>query len=1129
MVDPFANIRRRPATATYGRKALAARRIAMPTTSATAGEPGRNAGRSPISLPATSTGSIDVFSNSSESDTSTDEAGPRLGVKTKDTSDRPWARRTAHSAISKLESLYEETKAMASIESPDNTMPSTSREVLESTKDKWDLGNVSSGFSHSLKSADKPSKKTVASNGKVIKKAKSAPIRRVRNSKNDIATTGANNVSSTTTSRSRSRSRSEINTNNTKSGPKSFRKDIPSPVSSSNENISAFGMSELLSSSPIFSRAKKSKRQPKAKRARGATTLCDEKVDLPSSSPPSTPGRLLDSGKGSRLSSSRAGSEGSDSDYERGHATAALGSSTPTSQIGSRTVLESMQGPSSATSKRMQMRAFSHNVVYTYGRSRDDDDLNSEFSPTLRLPTIFETNNQRTLEESKQSDSNYDNGTATLTNYCKSNQSLRQQIFEKGSSALSAASHLLDLVDDPAGLGTSGHSSSNETDKTVSAGPFKQQLSDIIHGLSASNNRAEGTTTASACLKLISKLDEHEFCEELFSNKQWLTTLVQSLHRVRDDPTVFATTMTLVAIAFNVPTTMQVLIFEKQVLEIVAGILKSVNTSALPDILLLRQPGEFDSPEQHRCVEQICKLAHEHGLLDDESLLPLSTCSLALSALHGFTRNDDVAFVAMAGLLRNEMHESGCLGLIAERFLTWSIPMFIEKQSQSPDAPGSLRNINACGKLQSTFSGQIHKNDECDDMWMNFDLPEEPKQVPRSLSETRSKSTNSKPKNKLATTTTTADSNCNKQRMEKLSTYSLAREPDGTEPTFATITLELEILRFCIAASVDNQHELLSTDSCVSKLLVLLSTCQMAGSKVRGLALIQNLETVTMTLQLMVNLSNSSTVFCAQFFENEGLAVVAKSIALMSQNMAPAASSIKPIHRDPGTSTHRRTAQITEEINNLRYDVLLISSALLTNIVESDSSSVVYFGHVYQSPQCPLLDKCFPECVCASKLPFVVLITKAFLACHSAEATSVDAMIAAGYLAVLLGFLMREPGVNRQVILKHLPGGNTSILLRHIEKFVQVSSTVNQKVASGLLDSLGSALTGRADQQQEQRHSMQQLPGIFEKHQTLHKLLTGNTGVTGDQCNNNEYLGAMHSKTSASSSLQSVIDTLGKI
>ncbi|KAJ1769914.1 hypothetical protein IW140_001903 [Coemansia sp. RSA 1813] len=1117
MADPFANIRRRPAAAaTYGRKALAARRAAVAVSALSAGS-----GKSPVLFTAAhtkekSSDDSDSNSNSSESD-----------GETGDTADRPWVRRTAHLAISKLDSLYENTKSepFHSLGSSDNStsgisgstaIPSSSREVLEATKDKWDLDEIpsnpfmaaatvskktSNAGGISKPPAKPPPKRALVGGSKAIKKVKSAqPASRMNGSKADsiskpvIAKAGRGGKrTAVTTKASVSRARLK----NARTSPANSQ-----PASSDHEAAtSVFEMSDLLSSSPIFARTKGPRRPVKSKRSRGS--IREGNDSLLSSSPPSTPGRLLDSGKCSQLLSGHAGSEYSDSDSIREHAahlteaTVADVSATPIAQIGNRQVLNSIQGPSTATSKRLQMRAYTHNVVYTYGRSRDDEDydlvgdgggaLGIEISPTLRVQAVFETTGRPALENFP-----YD-------------------------SNMRAPGRLLDLIDPVDPKLSSGNASHNESEREVSVGPFKQQLGDIIHGLSTANRTEDSTSLA--CEKLLSRLEDQDFCDDLLASKSKLSALVQTLGRIRDDPVILSATTALIAIAFLTPTAMQMLVFEKQILETVAGILKTVSTNTAADILALRRKHDFDSPAQFGCAEQICRLAHGHNLLNDGKM-PLSMYSLALCALFGFSRNNDVALVAIAPLLRNEMHESGCLGLVAERVLAMDLPAFVEQQRKSLFTVPNSKAQGLFPKKSGFCSQPLTPNDnnEGDDVWMDFDLPEETKKAPVFYAGKKSKP--SVAKEKLAATSYPTRHN---KRNAKAFDRLLSQEPSAITPSFAFIGVELEILRFCIAANIENQEELLSIESCVPTLLHLLTVCQQTCARTTNLSLNQVLETLALDLQLLVNLSYGSTAFCSRFFASEGLAIVAKSIALMSRGLDSIPDKHSLAEHNSKVFAPRRKAQLAEDENSLKYDVLLISCALLINVVESDPSSTVYFGHVLQSPRCQLEGKCFPVCACTDKMPLVALITGAFLGRCLEEESNMDASVTAGYLAVLLGFLMRDSGPIRQAILNQLPGKSTSTLLEHIRKFVQISSTVNQNVASGLLNTLGVASVDTLPnchlQQQNSGHH-QCLPSPLGQHQPL---CENSTDVKfGSRLD-------VYGKKLLPASLQSVIDLLGKM
>ncbi|KAJ2603236.1 hypothetical protein EV177_006710, partial [Coemansia sp. RSA 1804] len=779
-----------PAAATYGRKALAARkRVAVPAPSfSTAAASAPNAG-TPKLPAALSVVSTKVREASDASDQSIDSASSSSDVSSPESDgeagDRQWVRRTAHLAISRLDSLYEDTKsgllfhgmagaASGTGDGSSTAAPSSSRDLLKSTKDEWDLDGVP------------------------------------------------------------------------------------------NDLLSSVGMS-------------------------GAERAARDKLESPAKQP-----------------SKRAVGEGS-------KAIKKAKSSQPTAN----------RGPSTATSKRMQMRAHAHNVIYTYGRPRDEDD-GSEISPTLGLQSVFETTGRPTLDPAQN------------------------------NSTKRAPGCLLDAVNPADSIDSSNNSSRTEDDLTMLSGMFKQHVGAIIRGLSASG-RTEDSTTA-ACETLLCRLEDQGFCEDLLSSKSQLSAILQALGRIRDDPVVLSTATTLIAIAFQMPLTMQMLIFEKQILEYVAGVLKTVSTAALPDILALRHKDDFDTDIQHGCAVRICRLAHGHNLLDSGKV-PLSTYNLALGALYGFSCSADVASVAMAPLLRSEMHVSGCLGLIAERLLTSSIPAFVDSQRKCQSKKPALAAGGSFTKrlglysqpLQSTDNSKNNINDNgYDDAWMGFDLPEETKgRGPPPFTATKSKS---QPAGKRSEATGTKSARIG-NRGANLFDRTLDNESSAMVPSLATIGMELEILRFCVAASTDNQDELLSMESCVPALLNLLTACQQSWVGVVDMSLDQVLETLALGLQLLVNLSYGSTMFCSGFFAYQGLETVAKSIALMSSEPNSVSGKHSQSVRHLGSfAPGSKTPHSKDTISSLKYDVLLISCALLINVMESDPSSTAYFASVSSKP-----------------------------------------------------------------------------------------------------------------------------------------------------------------------------------
>ncbi|KAJ2685808.1 hypothetical protein H4R19_006769, partial [Coemansia spiralis] len=124
MANPFAAIRHKPAGATYGRKALAARRLADP-----AGPRPPLAEREALS----SSSSISSASSSAESDSDASQKRSRARGDTEGTGGGAQARRTAGDALARLDSLYESTKTPVC----SDASPSA---LLESTKNSWDLG-----------------------------------------------------------------------------------------------------------------------------------------------------------------------------------------------------------------------------------------------------------------------------------------------------------------------------------------------------------------------------------------------------------------------------------------------------------------------------------------------------------------------------------------------------------------------------------------------------------------------------------------------------------------------------------------------------------------------------------------------------------------------------------------------------------------------------------------------------------------------------------------------------------------------------------------------------------------------------------------------------------------------------
>ncbi|KAJ1733989.1 hypothetical protein LPJ61_001298 [Coemansia biformis] len=687
------------------------------------------------------------------------------------------------------------------------------------------------------------------------------------------------------------------------------------------------------------------------------------------------------------------------------------GKAAASASAGSPPLPTSPIGPSVATSKRLQSRAFSQNVVYTYGRSRDeeDDDLVLGFSRALGMPRFGEAHSRPLLAGPETEEPN---DSLDIPSQGGAGRMSDRQPAGGGASRPRALGPLFEA------LGRESNS-----DRPTSPEPFKRRLGDALRGF---GTRAAGHM-AGACVRLLELLADGQFREELLASKHGVATLLSGMHRTRQDPMVRSTIVLVIAVAFDRAALMQALVFERHALEIVAEILKSIPEH---DVLAVRNPADFATDDHHRCVAHICSLAR--GLRLVEESLPVSTYNLALAALHVFTRSDDAAFLAMAPLLRSEMHESGCLGLIAGHVFGSSIPQLVKPSSRLPGvAPAAEPGSSGLPMSRAA-------DDVTDDMWMEFDLPEEGKDVSAALATA------------AAGIPAHASRPAGTASRDRSVHDALLREPGSSGPTPASLALELEILQFCATASAESQSEILATAGCISAPLELLAMSQQAA--VQQQAATETavptaaLEAAVLVLQLLVNLSNGSTEFCSRFVACDGFGIVAKNIVVVSQAHAAWPSS-------PGTSgaaLSPRRRKLAEEAGDLRYDMLLVTSALLTNIVHADPSCMVHISRVRQSPLCRLNKRCFPECCCAGRTPLVALLARAFMSCHSA-AGSAEASIAAGYLAVLLGFLLRESDhTSSEAIREQLPRRDVAVIATHIERFIHISGAVNRRFA-GLL------------------------------------------------------------------------------
>ncbi|KAJ2816811.1 hypothetical protein FBU31_006448, partial [Coemansia sp. 'formosensis'] len=446
MTDPFSNIRRKPATATYGRRALAARRVGSQSgttnNDAVFGPLSGSGSRqshipvASLSSPTTRGGATSTSDASeSESDIGTRALLP-TNAKDGEVGCKTWARRSAQSTMSKLESLYESTQTKTIV--PNNQ---SARAILDSAKNTWDLGETKETIIKSKATVvglDRPARRIARNNANssnaVIVPKLPIPAKSKAVASAPAPTTRPNKVpddpplqtiSKTATGRAvkgksdqPKRARSGVRGLDRQDKPavqqnaclqlktvespskvaKAMRGSRAVPIrlqqqqqpplskAAAHTGDSSWDMVDLLASSPIPIQTRATRR-PVATNMRGRRPHTSS--DIASSSPPSTPGRLVDIGKNSQPSSSLGDSDG------EGVFAAAV--ATPKAQVANRRTLETIQGPSLATSKRLQARAYSQNVVYTYGRTRNEDDL-EEFSRALAFPGMLGINSQPLLE-----------------------------------------------------------------------------------------------------------------------------------------------------------------------------------------------------------------------------------------------------------------------------------------------------------------------------------------------------------------------------------------------------------------------------------------------------------------------------------------------------------------------------------------------------------------------------------------------------------------------------------------------------------------------------------------------------------------------------------------------------------
>ena len=111
----------------------------------------------------------------------------------------------------------------------------------------------------------------------------------------------------------------------------------------------------------------------------------------------------------------------------------------------------------------------------------------------------------------------------------------------------------------------------------------------------------------------------------------------------------------------------------------------------------------------------------------------------------------------------------------------------------------------------------------------------------------------------------------------------------------------------------------------------------------------------------MIKLSNETRECCQRLVSCLGLDIICRNVVFGS------------IEEDRKTSSTNG-----DGFNLLQFETLLLTVALLINIVEVDTNHADMMRSVKFSPNCLRINNCFPKCACKHKVPAINLLIQSF-------------------------------------------------------------------------------------------------------------------------------------------------------
>ncbi|RUS15387.1 wings apart-like protein regulation of heterochromatin-domain-containing protein, partial [Endogone sp. FLAS-F59071] len=201
------------------------------------------------------------------------------------------------------------------------------------------------------------------------------------------------------------------------------------------------------------------------------------------------------------------------------------------------------------------------------------------------------------------------------------------------------------------------------------------------------------------------------------------------------------------------------------------------------------------------------------------------------------------------------------------------------------------------------------------------------------------------------------------------------------------------------------------------------------------------------TIRVLVNLTHENPDGYRQVGRPDGMATLLR--------VANAGYRWSQKIKDGGRSSRRRgkaeeekeNGEENQGENTVKYDALLLMVGLLINLMENDEENRDEFRRAEQSLTCRGSRKCLRRCRCTDRQSAVCWLADIYHQqdVEDEEKPPTEGNIITAYMAMLLGFLVKDNQENERLLLKRLPNASVASLITILERFVQLSRIVEEE------------------------------------------------------------------------------------